>query len=127
MGAWVISLGFAMVERLGAVPDTVLAGEASVAKFPHALALHGIQVLILAWVASLRAGLGPRQQVAWLVFSGYGFLLAWSAVHTNAGRAPYDLGGAEVALAVGGVALLARAGALLVAGTAHRLGSTVRL
>jgi hypothetical protein len=52
LGQWVIGLGVQMAEQLGHAPETVLAGEAGVAKFPHALALHGIQLFIGASIAA---------------------------------------------------------------------------
>jgi len=124
LGAWVIALGLEMVERLGAAPDTVLAGEAGVAKFPHAMALHGLQVFIGASVIARAIGLSARDQLRTtrLVVWGYTSLVAWSIVHTNAGRAPADLSGVESTLGLIGAALLAGAAVQLVQGRryAHR-------
>ncbi|MCI0679518.1 MAG: hypothetical protein L0Z63_10830 [Actinobacteria bacterium] len=117
LGAWIIELGLQMTERLGRVPDTVLAGEAGVVKFPHAMALHGIQVFIGASLLGVGAGLSERRrlQVTRLVVGGYGLLLIWAILHTNAGRAPADLTGVETALLILGTMLMAGAGLLLLA------------
>lgn len=122
IGMWVIQLGFQMLETLGAVPDTVLAGEAGVAKFPHALALHGLQLFIVTAVVAARAGFGAKQRhrIVGMVVAGYASLLAWSVVHTNAGRAPLDLAGVEMGLAAGGGGLLAAGTIILMVGLLRR-------
>lgn len=121
LGAWVITLGLEIVEQLGAAPDTVLAGEAGVAKFPHAMALHGLQVFIGASVIARVVGLSARDQLRTtrLVVWGYTSIVAWSIVHTNAGRAPADLSGVESTLGLIGAALLAGAAVELVQGWRH--------
>lgn len=115
LGAWVIGLGIQMTERMGMVPDTVLAGEAGVAKFPHAMALHGIQLFIGAALLTRSARLSEssRLRVTRLVVGGYLSLVAWSIIHTNAGRGPMDLAGVETVLLGLGLVLLAIAGLLL--------------
>jgi hypothetical protein len=111
LGAWIIGLGLEMAESLGHAPDTVLAGEAGVAKFPHAMALHGIQLFIGASIAAQIAGLTDtaRMRITRLVVAGYVLMVAWSIVHTNAGRAPADLTGLETPLLLVGTALLGTA------------------
>lgn len=128
VGAWVIELGVQYFETFGTVPDTVTAGAAGVAKFPHALALHGIQTFILAGFAAARAGLGvsERVRVVRLAVTGYSLMLTWSIVHTNAGRAPFDLAGVETVLAVAGALALAWATAT-VGVAALRSRTAVRL
>lgn len=118
LGAWIIGLGIQMTERLGMVPDTVLAGEAGVAKFPHAMALHGIQLFIATALITRSAGLSEsaRLRVTRLMVGGYLSLVGWSIIHTNAGRAPADLTGLETTLLILGLALIACAGVLLWAG-----------
>jgi hypothetical protein len=108
LGTWVIGLGVELVETTGLVPDTVTAGEAGVAKFPHALALHGLQLFIVTWAAAASTGLAPkaRHQLMRLVVGGYALTLVWSTLHTNSGRSPLDLRGAEVAVLGVGLALL---------------------
>ena len=103
LGQWVIGLGVEMAEQLGHAPETVLAGEAGVAKFPHAMALHGIQLFIGASVLARLGRLGERRQInaVRMTVGGYFALVAWSIVHTNAGRAPFDLSGMENVLGLG--------------------------
>jgi hypothetical protein len=114
LGVWVIGLGVALVESTGLVPDTVTAGEAGVAKFPHALALHGLQLFIITWAAAAAARLAPssRHRLMRLVVSGYGLILVWSTLQTNAGLSPMDLRGAAVAVLGVGLALLVGAAVL---------------
>ncbi len=118
LGQWVIGLGVQMAEQLGHAPETVLAGEAGVAKFPHAMALHGIQLFIGASVVARSGRLDERQRLnaVRMTVAGYLGIVAWSIVHTNAGRAPFDLSGLENALLLIGVALLAGAAALIATG-----------
>jgi hypothetical protein len=113
LGAWVIGLGVALVETTGLVPDTVTAGEAGVAKFPHALALHGLQLFIVTWAAAAAARLAPnsRHQLMRLVVGGYGLILVWSTLHTNSGLAPLDLRGAAVVFLGIGLGMLVGAAA----------------
>ena len=113
LGAWVIGLGVELVETTGLVPDTVTAGEAGVAKFPHALALHGLQLFIVTWAAAAAAGLAPkaRHHLMRFVVGGYGMLLVWSTLHTNAGRSPLDLGGVTIIVLGAGLLLLVWAAA----------------
>lgn len=118
LGQWVIGLGVEMAQQLGHAPDTVLAGEAGVAKFPHAMALHGIQLFIVAVVMARLGRLSAQRQInaVRMTVGGYLALVAWSIVHTNAGRAPFDMSGAEGVLGLGGVALLASAALLIATG-----------
>jgi len=64
---------------------------------------------------SARAQLRTTRLVVW----GYTSLVAWSIVHTNAGRAPTDLGGVESTLGLIGAVLLAGAAVQLVQGWRH--------
>ena len=118
LGQWVIGLGVEMAEQLGRAPETVLAGEAGVAKFPHAMALHGIQLFIGASVLARLRHLSERRQInaVRMTVGGYFALVAWSIVHTNAGRAPFDLRGMENVLGLGGLALLAVAAYVIASG-----------
>ena len=118
LGQWVIGLGVQMAEQLGHAPETVLAGEAGVAKFPHAMALHGIQLFIGALVVARLGHLDGRRRLnaVRMTVAGYLGIVVWSIVHTNAGRAPFDLSGLESALLLIGAALLAGAAALFAAG-----------
>jgi hypothetical protein len=118
LGQWVIGLGVQMAEQLGRAPDTVMAGSAGVAKFPHAMALHGIQLFIAASVLARSGRLGSRSQLnaVRMAVLGYTALVAWSIVHTNAGRAPFDLSGIEGVLGLVGGITLAAAGILIAVG-----------
>ena len=118
LGQWVIGLGVQMAEQLGHAPDTVMAGSAGVAKFPHAMALHGIQLFIAASVLARSGRLGSRSQLnaVRMAVLGYTALVAWSIVHTNAGRAPFDLSGIEGVLGLVGGMTLAAAGILIAVG-----------
>lgn len=118
IGSWIIDLGMEMTERLRMVPDTVLAGGAGVAKFPHAMAFHGIQLFIGAVIVGRIWGLsdGARLRVMRLVVAGYFAWVVWAIVHTNAGRAPTDLTGLETGLLVVGSALMAIAALVLFTG-----------
>jgi hypothetical protein len=118
LGQWVIGLGVEMAEQLGHAPETVLAGEAGVAKFPHAMALHGIQLFIGASVVARLGRLSERHRLnaVRMNVGGYLAIVAWSIVHTNAGRAPFDLSGVEGGLLLTGTALLVGAVALIATG-----------
>ena len=118
LGQWVIGLGMEMAEQLGHAPDTVMAGESGVAKFPHAMALHGIQLFIGASIFARAGSLSGRSQLnaVRLTVFGYVTLVAWSIVHTNAGRAPFDFSGLEGVLALAGVVTLAWAAVMLAVG-----------
>jgi hypothetical protein len=117
IGQWVINLGVEMAESLGHAPDTVTAGANGVAKFPHAVGLHGIQLFIGALIVTRWAGLGSRAQFQSLslIVTGYTVLVAWSIMHTVSGRAPSDLAGPEAILALVGVISLVAGGGLILA------------
>ena len=92
IGQWIIQLGVDYVEARGAVPETVTYGNAGVAKFPHAIAFHGIQLFILAAI-SLRAGSLPdssKKGTMRLVVVSYAAMLAFASAQTIAGSAPTD-------------------------------------
>lgn len=112
LGQWLIDLGNEMASQLGHAPDTVLAGAAGVAKFPHAMALHGIQLFIGASLLARSGHLDARRQLNAVrrTVIGYVAIVLWSIVHTNAGRAPMDLAGPETILLLVGFALLVSAG-----------------
>jgi hypothetical protein len=117
LGAWIIGLGLQITQQLGQVPETVLAGEAGVAKFPHAMALHGIQLFIAGSLLGQVAGMTERARlrVTRMIVAGYGLLVGWSILHTNAGRSPTDLSGVEIGLSALGIVLLVAAAFMLFA------------
>lgn len=122
LGGWIIGLGLQITQQLGRVPDTVLAGEAGVAKFPHAMALHGIQLFIAGSLLGQIGGMTERARlrITRMVVAGYGLLVGWSILHTNAGRSPTDLSGVEIGLLALGTVLLVAAGFMLLAGWSRR-------
>lgn len=98
LGMPLIEAGFAFLERTGTVPDSLAVGPAGAAKFPHAIAFHGVQFLIALVIAGWRLPSSRRLQTTRFGVAAYSLLLGWAAVHTNAGRSPLDLGGLESGL-----------------------------
>lgn len=75
------------------VPETLVYGERGEAKFPHAVAFHGIQVFILT-AAMLRRGMlrePSKKHTMRLVAWSYTGLLVFATVQTIAGRAVLDV------------------------------------
>jgi hypothetical protein len=92
IGQWIIELGNDFVETRGAVPETVVSGDRGVAKFPHAAALHGIQLFILAAVLLRRGALAEadrRRALRRIVWS-YTAVLVFASAQTVMGSAPLD-------------------------------------
>jgi hypothetical protein len=102
IGQWIISLGAEFVAKNQEVPETVLYGSAGVAKFPHAVAFHGIQVFIISAVMLRKGALGESAQrrLMHLVFWSYAAILVFASAQTVAGRAPFDLSPWSVGLVV---------------------------
>jgi len=92
LGQWVIELGNDFVETHRAVPGTVMSGERGVAKFPHAVALHGIQLFVLAAVLARRSGLteAARRRAVRLVVWSYAAVLVFACAQTITGNGPLD-------------------------------------
>ena len=92
IGQWIVELGNDFVETHRAVPDTVLYGRHGVAKFPHAVAFHGIQVFIVAAVALRRGVLAEaaRRRVLRLVVWSYAAALVLASAQTVTGHAPLE-------------------------------------
>ncbi|HJQ96103.1 MAG TPA: hypothetical protein VJ935_10415 [Acidimicrobiia bacterium] len=111
LGVPLIEMGVKFWETVGIVPDHLTVGAAGVAKFPHAIALHGIQVFILAVVVGNR--LPIRTALVRLASGGYLAIVGWSIVHTNSGRAPADPTGIESILLFGGLGAFMAAAALV--------------
>lgn len=109
LGIPLITGGFEFLERTGTIPESLTVGSAGVAKFPHAIAFHGVQILILLVIVGERVGPSAKHTITRLGVSGYASLLAWAALHTNQGRAPMDLGGVETGLLLGALAALVAA------------------
>jgi hypothetical protein len=107
-GQWIIELGNDFVETHRAVPDTVMVGERGVAKFPHAVALHGIQLFILAAVLARRSTLAEatRRRAVRLVVWSYAAALVFASAQTITGNGPFDptVWGAGLAVSLAGIA-----------------------
>ncbi len=93
VGQWMITLGDQYVEQFNRVPETVLSGEAGVAKFPHAIAFHGIQVFMVAAALIGRSAVQATTatRAMWVTVSAYLGVLIFSAIQSFGGRAPFDL------------------------------------
>ena len=93
IGQQIINLGNAYVEQFDQVPDTVISGDAGVAKFPHGVAFHGLQVFAIAAVllgTSVVDRTNARRAMR-AVVAGYFGVLVFSITQTFGGRAPMDL------------------------------------
>jgi hypothetical protein len=128
LGQWIIELGNDFVETHRAVPDTVHYGERGVAKFPHAVALHCIQLFIVAAVMLRHGALAEaarRRVLRGIVWSAAGVLVLVSA-QTVTGHAPLEptIWSAGVALCAGAIGLgFVRIGRALAAAGRDRSGS----
>lgn len=93
IGQWIISLGNEYVDRFNEVPKVVLNGEAGVAKFPHAVAFHGIQVFMVAATLLGRSVVSKAtaSRTMLVIVVAYLGVLIFSAMQSFGGRAPFDL------------------------------------
>lgn len=116
IGQWLITLGFEYVDQFGRVPEQVIVGEAGVAKFPHAVAFHGLQVFMVCAAMLRRSGLAApaAQRLLRMVVLGYFSLMGFSILQTNQGLSPLDLGSAPSILLILGLLLLGSGGANIV-------------
>jgi hypothetical protein len=95
VGGWMIQHGQALASQ-GVTTGLTTFGAAGVMKVPHAVAIHGIQVLpALAWLLSFTT-LPERRRLALVRVAtlGYVALVAVSLLQTAAGRAPFEVGAA---------------------------------
>jgi hypothetical protein len=110
VGGWMIQHGLGLADQ-GATDGLTTFGAAGVMKVPHAVAIHGIQVLpALAWLLSFAAL--PEQRRVGLVrvaVGGYVALVVVSVLQTASGVAPFDVGVVAALLYLLGVALLGMA------------------
>ncbi|HSM44786.1 MAG TPA: hypothetical protein VK969_07205 [Acidimicrobiia bacterium] len=92
-GQWIIELGNEYVAANQVVPDTVTYGEQGVAKFPHAVAFHGIQVFIVSAVMLGRSRLPTldRRRLMRLIFWSYTGILVFASAQTLTGQAPLEV------------------------------------
>lgn len=107
-GQWLVALGTTYATRLGVVPETVMNG-AAIAKFPHAVALHGIQVFAILLAAANATGLDAarRGRVLRAAVAGYGGLLAFASIQTVGGLSALALRPWSLALLTASSAALA--------------------
>ncbi len=93
VGQWLVELGNDYVTRNGIVPETVIAGEAGVAKFPHAVAFHGIQVFMIAAALLRQVGASVRRATTTMavIVTAYAGVLVFSITQAYGGRAPLNL------------------------------------
>ena len=117
-------LGFAILTNGLGVDDLSRAsilGAAGEMKIPHAVALHGLQVLgVLALILErTRLPETRRLQIVAVAIVGYTDALGVATIQTFGGRAPLDLGPLALVAAVAALVLLAvaYASALRAAGT----------
>jgi hypothetical protein len=110
VGGWMIQHGIGPAGE-GVTDGLTTFGAAGVMKVPHAVAIHGIQVLpALAWLLSFAAL--PEQRRVGLVriaALGYVALVVVSVLQTATGVAPYDVGVVAAVLYLLGVVLLGMA------------------
>ena len=110
VGGWMIQHGLGLAEE-GATDGLTTFGAAGVMKVPHAVAIHGIQVLpALAWLLSF-AALTEQRRLALVrvAVGGYLALVVVSVLQTAGGVAPFDVGVLAAALYLVGVVLLGMA------------------
>jgi hypothetical protein len=110
VGGWMIQHGVALADE-GATDGLTTFGAAGVMKVPHAVAIHGVQVLpALAWLLSF-AALPERRRLGLVRVAviGYLALLVVSVLQTASGVAPFDVGVVAAVLYVAGVGLLGAA------------------
>jgi hypothetical protein len=107
IGSWMIQLGTEYWETHMAAPDTVMYGAGGVAKFPHGVAFHGIQLFIVAAVLLRRCALAEvsRRRVLRLIVWSYATIMLFASAQTVTGHAPLDptIWSAGIALAVVGI------------------------
>jgi len=110
VGGWMIQHGIGPASE-GVTDGLTTFGAAGVMKVPHAVAIHGIQVLpALAWLLSFAAL--PEQRRVGLVriaALGYVALVVVSVLQTATGVAPFDVGVVAAVLYLLGVVLLGMA------------------
>jgi hypothetical protein len=112
IGQWLIELGNDYVAFNGAVPDTVISGPAGEPKFPHAIAFHGIQVLIVSALMLRRTPAPEAARLAKIrgVLVAYAGMLGFASIQSIAGRAPTE---ASIWAAGLGISVLALVSLLL--------------
>jgi hypothetical protein len=126
LGVPLIEMGTRFWESVGSVPDQLTVGAAGVAKFPHAISLHGIQVFIIVAVAASTLADPYRSRILRWTVGGYLAIVGWAVIHTNSGRAPTDPSGLESALLFGGIGALLAAAAVWILAIRTPVPSTLQ-
>ena len=110
VGGWMIQHGLGPAEE-GVTEGLTTFGAAGVMKVPHAVAIHGIQVLpALAWLLSFAALPEPRRlRLVRIAVVGYAALVVVSVLQTVTGADPFDVGVVAAVLYLLGVLLLGAA------------------
>lgn len=90
LGGLLLANGFA---NIGPIGNASIVGVAGQLKVPHAVALHGLQVMIVLAVLLERSRLAPAQRMRAVAVCalGYTVLLVVAALQALGGRAPLDL------------------------------------
>jgi hypothetical protein len=107
VGGWMIQHGVGLASE-GVTDGLTTVGAAGVMKLPHAVAIHGIQVLpALAWLLSF-AALSEQRRLGLvrLATGGYLALVVVSVLQAAGGVAPFDVGVVAAVLYLLGVVLL---------------------
>ncbi len=107
IGQWIIELGNDFVAQSGVLPETVISGEAGVAKFPHAIAFHGIQVFIVSALMLRRSGVteAVRARLIRAVILSYSAILALASAQAVLGVAPSAPGVWSLGMLIAGTVL----------------------
>jgi hypothetical protein len=127
VGGWMIQHGVAAAED-GMTEGLTTFGVAGVMKVPHAVAMHGIQVLpALAWLLSF-AALSEQRRLGLvrLAIVGYVALVVVSVLQTAGGVAPLDVGVVAAVLYLLGAILLGAAFVAALLAPSARPGGQVR-
>lgn len=108
VGQWMAAYGSMVTagEIQAAAPNVY--GAAGLMKVPHAVGLHALQVLPLLAFLQRRAGLpaARRARAVGLAAAGYGLAFLVALAQTLAGRLPWDLAPALLAIVIAAVGLV---------------------
>jgi hypothetical protein len=108
VGMWMSAHGSMVTAGVVAAPAPSVYGAAGLIKLPHALGLHAIQVLPLLAFLLHRSGwpADRRARAVRLAASGYGLFFVAALGQTLAGRLPWDLSPAMLAVVLAAVAMV---------------------
>ena len=82
------------LSHTGPIGDASIVGVAGQLKVPHAVAIHGLQVMVVLAALVERSTLAAPSRIRTVISCGVGYavLLVVSAAQAFGGRAPFDLG-----------------------------------